>query len=216
MKILKTITVLVVSLVIFAFTAKVNFGEKTISETVAEKQELSTLLTALEAAELVETLKGEGPYTVFAPTNEGFNNLPEGKLDELLKPENKASLQKVLKYHVVSGEIRIADIQGEQFFETLDGNRIRVTAGTSMEDEGWQDEGWQEEEQQEEGQEQEGMDREGDYGQEDKSKRSDIKVNNANLVESDIMATNGIIHIIDGVAMPSDIDVMGTVEPDIK
>lgn len=205
-----------VSLVIFAFTAKVNFGEKTISETVAEKQELSTLLTALEAAELVETLKGEGPYTVFAPTNEGFNNLPEGKLDELLKPENKASLQKVLKYHVVSGEIRIADIQGEQFFETLDGNRIRVTAGTSMEDEGWQDEGWQEEEQQEEGQEQEGMDREGDYGQEDKSKRSDIKVNNANLVESDIMATNGIIHIIDGVAMPSDIDVMGTVEPDIK
>lgn len=190
-----------VSLVIFAFTAKV--GEKTVSELVAEKSELSTLNTALEAAELVETLKGEGPFTVFAPTNEGFNNLPEGRLDELLKPENKAELQQVLKYHVVAGEIRIADIQGEQQFETLEGNPIRISATSSMEG--------QEMEQEQQ------MEEEAGYGQEaEASGPSDVKVNNANVIESDITASNGIIHIIDGVAMPSDIEVMGTTEPDIK
>lgn len=203
MKILKTITVVVVSLMIFAFTAKV--GEKTISEKVAEKSELSTLLTALEAAELVETLNGEGPYTVFAPTNEGFNNLPEGKLDELLKPENKAELQKVLKYHVVDGEVRLDDIQGEQMFETLSGDQIRITASSDMP---------REQEMQEEAEER--VEDETGYEAEGKSWGGKAKVNNANIVESNIMATNGIIHIIDGVAMASDIETMGTVEPDLR
>lgn len=207
MKILKTITVLVVSLVIFAFTAKV--GEKTISEKVAEKQELSTLLTALEAAELVETLKGEGPYTVFAPTNEAFNSLPEGKLDELLKPENKAELGKVLKYHVVAGEVRIADLQGEQMFETLTGERIRISADSEMP----QEEGMQEEVQEEA---EERVQEETGYEAGAESWSGKAKVNNANVIESDIMATNGIIHIIDGVAMSTDIDAMGTVETDLR
>jgi uncharacterized surface protein with fasciclin (FAS1) repeats len=205
MKMLKTITVLVVSLVIFAFTAKINLGEKTISELVAEKSELSTLNKALEAADLTETLKGEGPYTIFAPTDEGFNNLPEGRLDELMKPENKAELAQVLKYHVVAGEVKLADIQGEQFFETLDGNRIRVTAGGEMP----QDEGMQEEMQ-------EDVQDETGYEEEAGSQSSEIKVNNANVVESDIVASNGLIQIIDGVAMPTDIDVMGASEPEMK
>jgi len=97
MKTLKIMSVLVISLMVLAFTSKTN-PDKTISEMVAEKQNLSTLLTALQTAELVETLKGEGPYTVFAPTNDAFANLPEGKLENLLKPENKAELAKILKY----------------------------------------------------------------------------------------------------------------------
>lgn len=184
MKVLKTITLLAISLVVLAFTAQVN-PEKTISETVAENENLSTLLTALETAELVETLKGEGPYTVFAPTNDAFNKLPEGKLDDLLKPENKEELAKILKYHVVSGKIKASDLSGEQMVETLEGTQIKVRASSAMEEEGMGEEGRQ-------------MDK--------------VRVNNATVVEPDITASNGIIHIIDGVVMPSDIEVMGATE----
>jgi len=183
MKVLKTITLLVISLVVLAFTAKIG-PEKTVSEKVAEKGNLSTLLAALEAAELVETLKGEGPFTVFAPTNDAFNKLPEGKLDDLLKPENKEELAKILKYHVVSGKIYASDLSGEKMVETLEGTQIKVRASSAME---------------------EGMGEEGEY-------MDKVRVNNATVVEPDITASNGIIHIIDGVVMPSDIEVMGATE----
>ncbi len=183
MKVLKTITILVISLMILAFTTNIS-PEKTISEKVAAKQNLSTLLTALQAADLVETLKGEGPYTVFAPTNNAFKNLPEGKLDELLKPENKAQLAKILKYHVVSGKIYASDLSGEKMVKTLEGTQIKVQASVSMEED---------------------MD-------EQSTDMDRVRVNNATVVEPDITASNGIIHIIDGVVMPSDIEVMGATD----
>jgi uncharacterized surface protein with fasciclin (FAS1) repeats len=78
---------------------------KTIVDVAAGNKSFTTLVKALKAADLVETLSGVGPYTVFAPTNEAFNKLPKGTLTTLLKPENKAQLQKVLTYHVVAGEV---------------------------------------------------------------------------------------------------------------
>lgn len=182
MKMLKTLSVLMLSLLIFAFTSRMR-SDKTISEMVAENQDLSTLLTALKAANLVETLKGEGPYTVFAPTNEAFAKLPAGKLDELLKPENKEKLAGILKYHVVSGELYASDLEDGQMLETLSGDKIKISfPDNSMEDEN------------------------GDMEEEDST---GVKVNNARVVETDLTASNGVIHIIDAVVMPSDLKTIG-------
>ncbi|WP_372742755.1 fasciclin domain-containing protein, partial [Neptunomonas sp.] len=84
--------------------------KKDIVDVAAENGSFNTLVAALEAAELVETLKGEGPFTVFAPTDEAFANLPDGTLDMLLMPENKDQLVSVLTYHVVSGKVNAADV----------------------------------------------------------------------------------------------------------
>lgn len=199
MKVLKTLTVLVISLVVLAFTSKLN-SEKTISEMVAEKQDLSTLLTALQAADLVETLKGEGPYTVFAPNNDAFYNLPAGRLDELLKPENKEELVNLLKYHVVAGRYTAADLEDGQMLETLEGKKIKVSDSSSE----WQDQEMNDSTMMEE------------HGERmDDSKSTDmsgLKINRANVVQADLMASNGIIHIIDAVVMPTDVETIGTVE----
>lgn len=153
---------------------------------VAENQDLSTLLTALKAADLVETLNGEGPYTVFAPTNDAFNNLPAGKLDELLKPENKDELAKILKYHVVAGELYASDLEDGQMLETLSGDKIKIT----IKDNAMNDD--------------DSMDVED-------TDMYNVKVNNANVTTKDLVASNGIIHIIDGVVMPSDLEAIGEV-----
>jgi uncharacterized surface protein with fasciclin (FAS1) repeats len=92
----------------------------------------NTLVAAIKAAELVDALKGDGPFTVFAPTDEAFAALPEGTVDNLLKPENKAKLQAVLLYHVVSGKVMAADITAEMNPETLQGATLKVVPG-----EGW-------------------------------------------------------------------------------
>lgn len=180
MKALKIILLLVVSLTVLAFTSIIN-PEKTISDKVAEKEDLSTLLTALEAADLVDVLKQEGPYTVFAPTNEAFEKLPDGKLDDLLKAENKEELIKLLKYHVVAEKVHASDIGAETMVETLEGTQIKLTAQGSTDEYM--------------GEEAEGMTR--------------VMVNNAVVTEADITASNGIIHLIDGVVMPADMEVMG-------
>jgi uncharacterized surface protein with fasciclin (FAS1) repeats len=87
----------------------------------------STLVAALKAAGLVETLKGSGPFTVFAPTNEAFAKLPAGTVENLLKPENKAQLQQVLTYHVLAGNVQAKDIQqGETDVKTLQGQTLEV------------------------------------------------------------------------------------------
>jgi uncharacterized surface protein with fasciclin (FAS1) repeats len=78
---------------------------KDIVDTAIAAGSFNTLVAAVQAAELVETLKGEGPFTVFAPTDEAFAKLPEGTVEDLLKPENKAKLQAILTYHVVSGKV---------------------------------------------------------------------------------------------------------------
>ena len=99
--------------------------------------DFSTLVTALKAAGLVETLSGEGPFSVFAPTNAAFAALPAATLDDLLKPENKAKLQAVLTYHVVSGKVLAADVvkldeattvQGSTVDITVDGATVKVDA----------------------------------------------------------------------------------------
>jgi uncharacterized surface protein with fasciclin (FAS1) repeats len=105
-----------------------------IVETAQAAGTFNTLASALSAAELVEALKGEGPFTVFAPTDEAFEALPEGTLDNLLKPENKAKLQSILKYHVVNGKAMASDVTGMDTAETLQGQPIQfqVQDGTVM------------------------------------------------------------------------------------
>ena len=86
----------------------------------------NTLAAALKAADLVDTLKGSGPFTVFAPTDEAFAKLPAGVLDDLLKPENKVKLQKILKYHVVSGKVMAKDVVKLKSAKTVQGQNVAV------------------------------------------------------------------------------------------
>jgi uncharacterized surface protein with fasciclin (FAS1) repeats len=119
----------------------------------------STLVAALTAGDLAEVLSGEGPFTVFAPTNAAFAALPEGTVEMLLMPENKALLQKILTYHVVSGTVTSSDLM-EGAVPTVEGSDLMV------------------------------------------SLTDGVKVNNANVISADIMAGNGVIHVIDAVIMP--------------
>ncbi len=98
-------------------------------ETAVSNGNFKTLTAALQAAGLVETLKGNGPYTVFAPTDEAFKKLPAGTVENLLKPENKAQLQKVLTYHVVAGNVMSGDLKGKTTnAKTVEGSAVRVDA----------------------------------------------------------------------------------------
>lgn len=100
-----------------------------IVETAASNGSFKTLTAALQAAGLVETLKGNGPYTVFAPTDDAFKKLPAGTVENLLKPENKAQLQKVLTYHVVAGNVMSGDLKGKTTnAKTVEGSAVRVDA----------------------------------------------------------------------------------------
>jgi uncharacterized surface protein with fasciclin (FAS1) repeats len=126
--------------------------------------DLSTLVTAVQAAGLVSTLQGTGPFTVFAPTNDAFAALPAGVVDKLLLSCNKDALTKVLTYHVVSGEVMSADIQPGSV-ETVEGQKVKL--GTS----------------------------------------GGVTVNDANVVTADVPASNGVVHVIDKVLLPSDVDV---------
>ncbi|NDD97035.1 MAG: fasciclin domain-containing protein [Acidimicrobiia bacterium] len=127
-------------------------------------EDFSTLVAAVSAAGLVETLQGEGPFTVFAPTNAAFDALPAGLLDKLLMPENKDVLVKILTYHVVSGAIMAADVTAGDV-ASVEGGMIAVTTN--------------------------------DGG---------VQVNGASVVSADIVASNGVIHVIDAVILPPDVD----------
>ena len=107
--------------------AKTPTDAADIVDVAADTPDLSTLVEAVTAAGLAETLQGEGPFTVFAPTNEAFDALPAGELDRLLKPANKAELAKILKYHVVSGEIMSSDLTNGQKAKTVEGGTLTVT-----------------------------------------------------------------------------------------
>src|SRR3954447_23370809 len=87
-----------------------------------------TLVTAVKAAGLVDTLKGAGPFTVFAPTDEAFAKLPAGTLESLLKPENKAKLQRILTYHVVAGRVTAADVTKLKSAKAVSGDTLKITA----------------------------------------------------------------------------------------
>ena len=100
-----------------------------IVETAAEAGSFQTLLTAAEAAGLVDTLKSEGPFTVFAPTDEAFAKLPEGTVENLLKPENQDQLKAILAYHVVPGKTMSSDLAGTQVdVESVEGSAIPIDA----------------------------------------------------------------------------------------
>lgn len=88
---------------------------------------VTTLVTAVKAAGLVETLKGEGPFTVFAPTDEAFAKLPKGTVESLIKPENKAKLTSILTYHVVPGALKASDLKDGQMLKTVNGAELKVT-----------------------------------------------------------------------------------------
>ncbi len=117
-----------------------------------------TLVMALKAADLVDTLKGPGPFTVFAPTDEAFAKIPKAKLDALLK--DKAQLTKVLTYHVVAGKVMAMDVKPGKV-KTLEGESITITDKNGL-----------------------------------------LKANNAKILKTDIVADNGVIHVIDTVLMP--------------
>jgi uncharacterized surface protein with fasciclin (FAS1) repeats len=127
--------------------------------------DFSTLVAAVAAAGLVETLQGEGPFTVFAPTNDAFAALPAGLVDKLLLPENKDLLVQILTYHVVSGAVMAADVTAGDV-PSVEGQNITVTTN--------------------------------DNG---------VQVNGANVVTADIVASNGVIHVIDAVILPPNVDI---------
>jgi uncharacterized surface protein with fasciclin (FAS1) repeats len=101
-------------------------ADKDIIETAAHAKKFKTLIRALEAAELTSVLKEKGPFTVFAPNDKAFAKLPAGTLEDLLKPENKAKLQKILKYHVIPGKVTADDIKAQKRIQTLAGQPIRL------------------------------------------------------------------------------------------
>jgi len=112
-----------------------NEETKDIVATAVATPELSTLVAAVTAAELVETLQGDGPFTVFAPVNDAFTGLPAGTIDTLLKEENKADLQGVLTYHVIAGAVKAADLTDGMVVETVNGKTITINvsdAGVSI------------------------------------------------------------------------------------
>ena len=136
-------------------------GTKDIVDTAAGAGQFNTLVAAVKAAGLVDTLKGKGPFTVFAPTDDAFAKLPKGTVEDLLKPENKEKLVAILTYHVVPGKVMSGDIAGKKAdVKTVQGSNIAVNATKG------------------------------------------VMVDNAKVTKPDIVATNGVIHVIDTVVMP--------------
>ena len=131
-----------------------------IVDTAVAAGAFKTLVAAVQAAGLVDILKGVGPFTVFAPTDEAFSKLPPSAVADLLKPENKAKLQGVLTYHVVAGKVLAADVIKLKSAKSVQGQELAIdtTAG--------------------------------------------LKVAGANVVKTDIVCSNGVIHIIDTVMLP--------------
>ena len=104
--------------------------EQTIVEVAAGNKDFSTLVAAVKAAGLVETLSGKGPFTVFAPTNAAFEKLPKGTVETLLKPENKDKLVAVLTYHVVAGKVMAADVVKLEKAKTVQGQEVKIAANS--------------------------------------------------------------------------------------
>ena len=108
-------------------TKETKMSTKDIVETAVGAGQFTTLAAALGAAGLVETLKGDGPFTVFAPTDAAFAALPAGTVEELLKPENKAKLESILTYHVVSGKVTSSDVVKLSQADSVGGSTLKIT-----------------------------------------------------------------------------------------
>lgn len=119
---------------LLSFSAFAGTGDKgqTIVDIAAGNPDFSTLVTAVKAAGLAETLSGTGPFTVFAPTNAAFAKLPAGTLESLLKPENKDKLAGILTYHVVAGEVLAADVVKLKSANTVNGKAVTIDASAGV------------------------------------------------------------------------------------
>lgn len=132
MKTLKITLLAFAAVTIFAMApmsdtqTELDHNHHNIVEIASDTEQLSTLVAAVQAAGLVETLSGEGPFTVFAPTNAAFDALPDGTVESLLEPENRDQLIKILTYHVVSGEVMSGDLSDGMQAETVQGSTITV------------------------------------------------------------------------------------------
>jgi uncharacterized surface protein with fasciclin (FAS1) repeats len=132
MKRFATVAVAVTAMTVFAATGA-HAQMKDIVDTAAGAGKFNTLVAAVKAAGLVDTLKGTGPFTVFAPTDEAFAKLPKGTVEDLLKPENKAKLASILTYHVLPSKVMAADIAGKKMgAKTVQGTEIAVDATSGV------------------------------------------------------------------------------------
>ena len=136
-------------------------GEPDVVDIAASNDDFSTLVAAVSAAGLVDTLKSDGPFTIFAPTNAAFAALPEGTVETLLKPENKDQLTSILTYHVVAGKVLAADVVNLKRATTVNGKDVHISV-----------------------------------------KNGGVKINKANVIATDIVGSNGVIHVIDSVLLP--------------
>ena len=118
----------IVALTLAATMPAVRAQEKDIVDTAVAAGSFKTLAAALQAAGLVDTLKGKGPFTVFAPTDEAFAKLPKGTVEELLKPENKAKLTAILTYHVVPGAVSASQVTKLKDAKTVNGQSVKISA----------------------------------------------------------------------------------------
>jgi uncharacterized surface protein with fasciclin (FAS1) repeats len=156
MKLSRNATLAIAATIALAGSARGQ--EKDIVETAVAAGNFKTLAAALQAAGLVDTLKGKGPFTVFAPTDEAFAKIPKADLDALLK--DKAKLTAVLTYHVVPGKVTAAEVVKLKDAKTVQGGRVTIDATKG------------------------------------------VRVNDASVVKADVMASNGVIHVIDTVILP--------------
>jgi uncharacterized surface protein with fasciclin (FAS1) repeats len=118
----------VVAAAMVASVVQAQPAGKDIVDTAVAAGSFNTLAKALQAADLVDTLKGAGPFTVFAPTDEAFAKLPQATLEDLLKPENKAKLRRILTYHVVAGRVMAADVMKLKSAKAVSGDTIAINA----------------------------------------------------------------------------------------
>ena len=125
---------LILSVLVSAIPAVAGSAKKDIIDTAVAAGNFHTLATALQAAGLADTLKGKGPFTVFAPTDEAFSKLPAGTVESLLKPENKEKLKAILLYHVVSGDVTATQVMKLSSAKTVNGQDLKLTIndGTVM------------------------------------------------------------------------------------
>ena len=133
---------------------------KTVVEVAAGSPDHTTLVAAVKAAGLAETLSGSGPFTIFAPTNAAFAKLPAGTVDSLLKPENKAKLVAILSYHVVPAKVMAADVKSGEA-PTVNGKKLNLKVSSMG-----------------------------------------VMVNDAKVTATDLVASNGVIHVVDTVILP--------------
>ncbi len=124
---IRKISALVVALLLTLPALAADKGSKDIVDTAVAAGQFTTLAKALTAAGLVDTLKGKGPFTVFAPTDDAFAKLPAGTLDDLLKPENKEKLKAILLYHVVPGKVTAAKVMKLTSAKTVNGQELKIS-----------------------------------------------------------------------------------------